>query len=112
MRSQLPHRKDDNQKEIEQALLQIGASVQSLHMVGSGCPDLLVGYRGVNFLLEVKDGRKSPSARKLTDDEQAWHETWRGVVYIVYNAIDAVNLVTHMTLAYDTESLLPFGEMR
>lgn len=109
MRSQLPHRKDDNQKEIEQALLQIGASVQSLHVVGSGCPDILCGYRGVNFALEVKDGNKPPSARQLTDDERDWHETWKGAVFIVYSALDAVNLVTHMTMQYD--AVLPFGEM-
>lgn len=98
MRSQLPHRKDINQAEIELALTQIGASVQSLHMVGDGCPDLLVGYRGVNLLLEVKDGDKPPSKRKLTSDEQTWHESWHGKVYIVFSAEDAIQVVNYMTV--------------
>jgi hypothetical protein len=32
-------------------------------MVGRGVPDLLVGWRGTNLLLEVKDGNKPQSAR-------------------------------------------------
>ena len=53
------------------------------HMVGRGCPDLLVGYRGVNYLLEVKDGEKPKSAQKLTPDEDAWHFMWMGQVAVV-----------------------------
>ena len=45
---------DANQTEIVKALRQVGASVQSLASTGKGCPDLLVGFRGVNWLLEVK----------------------------------------------------------
>ena len=69
---------DANQAEIKRACKSIGASVTSIHEVGDGCPDLLVGFRGVNFLVEVKgeDG-------KLSDDEVIWHESWMGTVYIV-----------------------------
>ena len=45
---------DANQKEIVAALRRIGATVQCLHMVGHGCPDLLVGWHGENILMEVK----------------------------------------------------------
>lgn len=38
---------DRNQPAIVAALRGIGATVQPLHAVGQGCPDLLVGYRGV-----------------------------------------------------------------
>jgi len=98
-------RTDANHTEIVNALQAIGASVTSLADVGGGCPDLLVGYRGQNMLLEVKDGRKPPSARGLTAAEQKWHDTWRGTVYIVYSAMDAVTLVNTMTLEPDE---LPF----
>ena len=57
---------DANQTEIVKALRQVGASVQSLAATGKGCPDLLVGIRGLNFLIEVKDGAKPRSDRKLT----------------------------------------------
>ena len=69
---------DANQTEIVKALRQVGASVQSLASTGKGCPDLLVGFRGVNWLLEIKDGQKVKSARKLTDDK--WFGMNRGEV--------------------------------
>lgn len=55
------------------ALRRAGAFVEPLHGVGGGCPDLLVGFRGVWSVIEVKDGAKVPSARKLTPDEAEWH---------------------------------------
>ena len=84
---------DANQTEIVKALRQVGASVQSLASTGKGCPDLLVGFRGVNWLLEIKDGQKVKSARKLTDDQVVWHQTWRGKVYIVESVDQALNLL-------------------
>ena len=74
---------DANQPEIVAYLRACGASVQPLHMVGGGCPDLACGYQGRTVLIEVKDGSQPPSRRKLTPDEQRWHEEWRGDVEIV-----------------------------
>lgn len=76
-----------------QELEQIGATVQSLASIGRGCPDLLVGYRGINFLLEIKDGKKSPSRRRLTGDQVDWHAAWRGRLYVVESAIQALEIV-------------------
>jgi len=67
--------------------------VQPLHTVGKGCPDLLCGVRGTNLLVEIKDGQKVPSARKLTPDEAAWHQSWRGQVAIIESVDDALALV-------------------
>lgn len=78
---------DANQAAIVKALRQMGASVQPLHTVGQGTPDLLVGIQGRNYLLEVKDGAKPPSAQKLTADQIDWHDMWRGQVEVV-NSID------------------------
>jgi hypothetical protein len=69
---------DANQREVVAALRGANASVQLLHAVGEGCPDLLVGYKGLNMLLEVKDGSKPPSAQKLTPQQEIWHRDWRG----------------------------------
>ena len=66
----------------------MGATVQSLSAVGEGVPDLLVGYRGETYLLEVKDGAKPPSARELTPDQIAWHLEWRGGACVVVNSAD------------------------
>ena len=97
-------RADANQAEIVKALRDIGATVQHLHTLGHGCPDLLVGIRGVNLLLEVKDGNKPQSRQSLTDDEREWHEAWRGQVCIINSVDQAVMLVNSLTAHED----LPF----
>jgi hypothetical protein len=86
-------RVDANQKAVVAALRAAGATVQHLHTVGRGCPDLLVGYRGVNYLLEVKDGAKIPSKRQLTQDETHWHARWRGRVCVVENCAEALTAI-------------------
>lgn len=84
---------DSNQWKVVLALRQRGASVQCLHSVGQGCPDLLVGYQGKNFLIEVKDGSLAPSKRRLTDDEKIWHWQWRGQVRVVNSVDEAIRSV-------------------
>jgi Holliday junction resolvase len=86
---------DANQPEIVEALRKAGCSVQILSAVGHGCPDIAVGRGAFNYLLEIKDGSKPPSARLLTNDELAWHVQWKGsasVVYDVPSALKAVGL--------------------
>lgn len=84
---------DANQPDIVARLRDVGASVQPLHAVGKGCPDLLVGFRGVNHLLEVKDGSLPPSARKLTEAQAEWHPAWRGNVVVVNNVAEAMKAI-------------------
>lgn len=86
-------RVDANQKAITDALRAAGCSVQPLHTVGRGVPDLLIGYNGQNFLLELKDGGKRPSARNLTDDQQDWYRNWRGQVAIAGDVDEALRLI-------------------
>lgn len=86
-------RVDHNHKSIVEGLRAVGASVQSIASVGRGCPDLLVGFRGFNLVLEVKDGDKSPSRRKLTPAEEDWRLRWRGQVATVENLDQALKIV-------------------
>jgi Holliday junction resolvase len=81
---------DSNQPDIVKALREAGASVTSLASVGGGCPDLLVGIRKVTTVMEVKDGAKPPSKRKLTEAEQDWHDAYRGSVHIVESVEQAL----------------------
>ena len=69
---------DSNQTAVVSALRAAGATVQSLAAVGFGVPDLLIGFRGQTLLVEVKDGAKAPSARRLTPDQLDWHGKWQG----------------------------------
>jgi hypothetical protein len=80
---------DRNQSQIVAALRKIGASVEPIHAVGGGVPDLLVGFRGRTLLMEVKseDGT-------LTDDQARWHLSWRGQKAIVRNVDEALMIAT------------------
>lgn len=86
-------RVDDNQKEIVRELRKFGASVHCLHKTGQGFPDLVIGWQGRNYLVEVKDNSKSPSARRLTRAESEWHSKWRGQVAIVGSVEEAITLL-------------------
>jgi Holliday junction resolvase len=80
---------DANHEQVVSALRAAGASVQSLASVGKGVPDLLVGFQGKTLLMEVKDGRKTPSERRLTEDQVRWHGAWRGGPLAVVDGVDA-----------------------
>ena len=86
---------DANQGAIVAALRSAGVSVQPLHQEGAGVPDLLCGYRGQTYLVEIKDGSKPPSARRLTPRQVEWQSAWRGL------PVDVVN--------NETEALAVFG---
>lgn len=59
------------------------------------CFDLLVGYRGRTFILEVKDPAQPPSKRQLTVGEEQFQAQWRGSPYHVVHTVDeALRIVT------------------
>ena len=86
-------RVDANQSEIVKALRQIGASVYITSQLGGGFPDIVVGFRGKNYLFEIKDGSKKASARRLTTDEADFIGGWAGAVWVVYSEEDAINII-------------------
>jgi len=59
----------------------------------NGVPDLLAGINGHNYLFEIKDPDKSPSKRKLTEDEEKWHSAWKGQVHIIHTAEEAIQII-------------------
>ena len=81
------NRIDANQNQIVDALRKAGAVVRIISQ-GDGIPDLLVGYKGYTILMEVKDGDKVPSARKLTEAEQKFFDDWRGGMLVIVNSVD------------------------
>lgn len=81
------NRIDENQRDIVKALREYGAVVRIISQ-GDGIPDLLVAYKGYTILMEVKDGDKVPSARKLTEAEQKFFDEWTGGMLVVVNSVD------------------------
>ena len=92
-------RTDANHSDVVAALRSIGASVSDTSRAGNGFPDLVVGYRGRNWLIEVKDGEKPPSARKLTPAQVEFKATWRGHWAVVYSAVEAIEIVSRAAVA-------------
>lgn len=85
--------RDANEKDVIAALLAAGWSVSRLEPVAKdkGLPDLVIGKAGYTTLAEVKvpagprGGRKG---KKPTEEQEAWHEQWRGARPLVLDAAD------------------------
>ena len=86
-------RVDVNQAQIVRGLRQCGVTVQHLHTVGQGCPDIMCGWHNRNYVFEIKDPDKPPSRRRLTEDEEKWHEEWGGQVDIILTTEDALKVM-------------------
>ena len=84
---------DANQAAIVGALLACGCEVQSLAAVGGGVADLLVHHKATRRLLlvEIKDGARVPSERKLRATQVEWHKRFPvTVVETVEGAVQAL----------------------
>jgi hypothetical protein len=85
-------RRDDNEQSIIKAMRAEGAFVKVIN--DEGTFDLLCWYNGRTLLLEIKDGSKPPSARRLTPAEQKFHDEWPGSdLYIVNSVEEAIALL-------------------
>ncbi len=89
---------DVTQAEVVATLKSAGATVQHLHSVGQGCPDLLAGFRGRNYLIEVKPNVGSPSRRNLRPNQAEWHQGWKGQVATVEDGYAALAVIGAISL--------------
>jgi hypothetical protein len=85
---------DANQKDIVAALRAVGAMVVPCHAVGKGFPDLVVGYLGDTFLIEIKDPSQPKHRHELTPAQKLFHAAWPGKpitkVFTVKEALQAI----------------------
>jgi len=81
---------DVNQPELVKQIREFGWTVQHLHTIGKGCPDIMVGAKGTNYLFEIKNPEYDG---ELTADEQDWHNDWRGQVAIAETIEDILEVV-------------------
>jgi len=88
----MPKRVDANQAEIVDALRKVGATVLHLHEVGEGCPDIVAGFRGVNYLIEIKTIKG-----KINRMQREWHYLWRGQICVVRTVDEALEAIGAMT---------------
>ena len=83
-------RTDDNHTEVvtQFRAAMPEATVFDASGVGRGFPDLVVGWQGRNYLIEVKDPAKVPSARKLTPAQEKLHVEWQGQIHVCHSAAE------------------------
>jgi hypothetical protein len=85
---------DANHAEIRDGLRQIpGCKVKDTSNIGGGFPDLVVGLRGKTVLIEIKDGAKVPSARKLTYAQREFCDNWTGGTIFVVESLEQATAV-------------------
>ena len=84
-------RKDDNHTVIVKAFRKRGWSVLDTAQL-KNCVDLVVAKDGYTVMVEVKDGAKPPSARKLTIGELKFKQMWKGPYFMVLS-VDDVDLL-------------------
>lgn len=85
---------DGNQAEIVELLRAIpGCTVAVTSEVGNGFPDLVVGYRGSNFLFEVKDPEQPKHRHALTPDQERFHVAWTGQIQKVFGIAEIIKTI-------------------
>lgn len=89
-------KRDANHPDVVKALRDAGCGVVDLAAVGAGVPDLLVcapTWPHDSALVEVKDGNKPPSARKLTPEQERFHAAWKGRIHVVTSPDEALAVI-------------------
>jgi hypothetical protein len=89
---------DANQPDIVQTFRAMGCEVWITSEMGRGAPDLVIRKGSEVRLIEVKDGSKAPSARKLTKDEEEFQNKWEPVYAVIETQEQAHQLVADMIL--------------
>lgn len=80
---------DKNHGEIVAILEKLGATVIDLAAVGHGVPDIIIGFRGMNFLAEIKQPKKQLSIGQL--NLKLW---WRGgKIHTLRTERDIINIL-------------------
>ena len=105
--------RDANHKAIVAALTYHGAIVADMGNAGGGVPDLLCGFRGVLFLVEVKTATGALSAK-----QREFFDAWTEYPALVLRSPDDVfDVMEVLRNAYamdsiDWAALIPRGRRR
>lgn len=87
---------DRNQSEIVEILRRYGAAVIITSQLKNAF-DILVGYNGKLFVMEIKDGELPPSKKRLTPGEQKCKDTLQKVkvnYYVVESPEQAIDIIS------------------
>ena len=90
------NRIDANQTEIVKHFRAWGCSVLNISSL-KNCCDIAVALHGRTIMVEIKDGSKPKSARKLTEGEQKFKESWKGAWRLCESIKDADAIIAELT---------------
>lgn len=92
----LAARKDANHDQIVKAFRSMCCGWIDTYQFGAPLLDGLLEVNGVTVMVEIKDGSKRPSARKLTEGEEKTFATWRGRMAVISSIDEAIQLVNQV----------------
>ena len=84
-------RVDDNQPEVVAAFRKLGWTVLIISQLKKCC-DIIVSKSGETIAVEIKDGSKPLSARKLTAGELEFKDNWQGRYELVESIEDVIKI--------------------
>jgi len=78
-------RRDENEKEIVEALRAVGATV---YLLDQPC-DILVGYRNQTILMELKNPNSKYGKKGFNENQKHFAENWKGGPFCLVDSVDA-----------------------
>ena len=85
-------RKDANHNEITDLFISMGWSVLDISQLKNAC-DAFVSKGPRTIAIEIKDGKKPPSQRKLSKGESEFKDSWNGEWALIESTEDAIKLI-------------------
>jgi hypothetical protein len=104
-------RTDDNQTETVKEFRRLGYSVLIISQL-KNCCDIIIARTGFTCAIEIKDGEKVPSARKLSDGEQIFKDTWKGRWYLCESLKDLKEIDRVETALVKASGLIIKGHVK
>lgn len=86
--------KDANKDQVVALMQKLGIATLDLKEPA----DLLIAKRFITVVVEIKDGEKDPSKRRLTTNERKFYDRWPGLYAVVENDQDVLDLHDSMAL--------------
>lgn len=84
-------KKDANHNEVTNTFASLGYSVLDISQL-KNCCDAIVAKGNRTIAIEIKDGSKPPSQRKLSEGEKTFRDNWNGEWALIESVEDVINL--------------------
>lgn len=93
-------KRDASEPEIVKALQDLGCTVERMD---APC-DLLVGFRGVNYLVEAKTAG-TQYGKKLNANQTDFNASWKGSkIIMLHSSVDAIDWIVGLASGTDREA--------